>query len=137
MLFKSFSPIWLLLSIPRQNLIQASWAVCNIFFNYIDRFGHQAHTAKSKCSCIKVLENILKTVLQEVTLRIKNFFFLAVNYFRKMLYIRCLTGFWIQMRSFASSFLQKKKQKIHFQWLHWPYCFFHCFGDKIDNELVD
>ena len=56
---KWFSPMWLLLSITRQNLMQAFWTVCNLFFSDIDRFGYQAEHAKSKCGCIRELHNIL------------------------------------------------------------------------------
>ena len=56
---KWFSSMWFLLSIPRQSLMQAFWAVCNLFFSDIDRFGYQAQHAKAKCGCIRELHNIL------------------------------------------------------------------------------
>ena len=56
---KWFSPMWLLLSIPRQNLMQAFWAVPNLFFSDIDSFRYQAQHAKSKCGGIRELHNIL------------------------------------------------------------------------------
>ena len=47
----------LLLSIPRQNLMQAFRAVRNLFFSDIDKLGYQAQHAKPKCGCIRELHS--------------------------------------------------------------------------------
>ena len=42
---KCFTPMWLLLSSRRQYLIHMFWTVCNLFFNFLFRFGYQAEQA--------------------------------------------------------------------------------------------